>query len=165
MTTVGQYVVQGQNVILGKDVVIENFVEIQDNVTIGDRTVIRSFARIGKGCTIGPDNTIKCGAILGPNVKTMDRVFIGPNTVFVSGKGKEAGSLAMNGAWIGANCVIEPGCVVGSLTVLGANSLLKTDMSEGLWFGTPAKFIRPIPWEELQKLNIPTVLEEANFDK
>jgi len=158
MTTVGQYVVQGANVILGKNVVIENFVEIQDNVTIGDNTVIRSYVRIGHGCTIGPDNIIKCGAIFGPNVKTMDRVFVGPGTVFVSGKDAKAASLAMTGAWIGANCVIEPGCIVGSLTVLGANSLLKKDMHDGLWFGSPARFHRPITWEELQGMNIPTVL-------
>jgi virginiamycin A acetyltransferase len=45
--------------------------------------------------------------------------------------------------WIGANCTITDGVKIGNGSVIGANSVVTSDVPEySIYAGTPAKFIR-----------------------
>ena len=48
----------------------------------------------------------------------------------------------MDDVWIGANCVIMPGIVIGKCAVVGANSLVNRNIGENeVWSGNPARLI------------------------
>ncbi len=116
---------------LGKDVNVAAFVEIGNNVTIGARTRIGAFSFIPEGVTIGRD------------------VFIGPHVCFTNDRyppaKREAWELTqvMDGAAIGAGCVILPGTTIGSRAIVGAGSVVTKSVPAGeIWCGNPAKFLR-----------------------
>lgn len=48
-----------------------------------------------------------------------------------------------DGSWIGGCCTILPGVTIGNGVVVGAGSLITTDLeANGLYLGRPAKLIR-----------------------
>ena len=50
-----------------------------------------------------------------------------------------------NNVFIGANRIILKGVSIGDLSIIGAGSVVtKNDLSDQIWAGNPAKFIRAI---------------------
>ncbi len=84
MTGISDKACIGENVKIGKDVIIMPFVFIENDVEIDDKSVIYPNVYIGKGCKIGK------------NVKIMANVSIYPGTI------------------IGNNVIIHAGAVIGS---------------------------------------------------
>lgn len=129
-TVVGQ-VSMGKNVNIWYGAVVrgdENAIEIGEQTNIQDNAVIHigheQATVIGKGVTIG-HGAIVHGAMIG------DYTLIG------------MGATILDGAQIGKNCII------------GANSLVTggTRIDEGmLAVGNPARMIRPLKNEEIEKL-------------
>ncbi len=54
--------------------------------------------------------------------------------------------LIRRGAWLGQNCVILPGVTIGRGSVVGANSVVRSDVPErSVVAGSPARVIRELP--------------------
>ena len=123
--------------VLGDDVFVGPFVEIQKNVRIGARTKVQSHAFICELVTIGADCFISHGAM-----------FI--NDAFSSGgpargdKSRWKVTLLGNRVSVGTNATILPVSICDDV-VIGAGSVVTRGISEaGIYAGNPAKRIRGI---------------------
>lgn len=114
---------------IGKNCKIESFVYIEEGVTVGDN------------CKIKPHVFIPTGAAI------EDEVFIGPNVTFTNdkyprakGNWKVLKTIVGHGASVGANSVILPGVRIGKNAMVGAGSVVTTDVPDGVTVcGNPAK--------------------------
>jgi len=145
---------------------------IDHNVIIGDNVKIWAYTHICNGAIIGSDVVIGEGVYIGPNVVIgnkckiqnhsliyegvilEDSVFLGPNTVTtndylpqVGGDWKTNGrfkkTLFKSGSSIGANSTIVCGVTIGNNSLVGAGSVVTTDVLDNvIVYGNPAKFKR-----------------------
>ncbi|MBU4478350.1 MAG: UDP-3-O-(3-hydroxymyristoyl)glucosamine N-acyltransferase [Candidatus Omnitrophica bacterium] len=69
----------GENVTLGKDIVIHPYVVVEDNVGIGDNTILCAGVFVGHNTKIGSDTVIY------PHVSIRERVTIGARVIIHSG--------------------------------------------------------------------------------
>jgi dTDP-4-amino-4,6-dideoxygalactose transaminase/acetyltransferase-like isoleucine patch superfamily enzyme/UDP-3-O-acyl-N-acetylglucosamine deacetylase len=152
-----------KNVILGENVDLRG--AHVSNVSIGDRTKIREVfifgsekigAKIGKDCYIGAYCYFQgvFGLEIGDNVTFAPGVQIftdsGPNNgpLLKAYPIQEGPVKIKDGAWICANAVILPGVTIGKNSIIGANSVVHTDVPDGVVFaGSPAKFVKKINLE------------------
>ena len=123
--------------ILGDDVFVGPFVEIQSNVVVGDRTKVQSHSFICSLVTIGLD------------------CFIGHGVMFVNDKfagGAPAGgdqlkweqTVVGNNVSIGSNATILP-VKICDHEVIGAGAVVTKDIQQsGIYMGNPAKFVRSL---------------------
>ena len=139
-------------------------VESQD---IGEGTKIwhfahvRSGAKIGRNCNIGKSVYIDIGAEIGNNVKIQnfvsvykgvaieDDVFVGPSATFTNDLYPRAfiwdeehvsATRICRGASIGANATIVCGITVGEYAMIGAGSVVASDVPPfGLVLGNPGR--------------------------
>ena len=52
------------------------------------------------------------------------------------------------GSWLGQNCVIMPGVVIGRRCIVGSNSVVTTSLPPGsVAVGAPARIIKQWDWE------------------
>ena len=117
---------------IGKNCKIEPFVYIEGGVVIGDNCKIKPFVFIPTGVTIERD------------------VFIGPNVAFtndkyprVRGDWKLLQTRVKRGASIGANSVILPGVTIGEKALVGAGSVITSDVPDNaVLAGNPAQILR-----------------------
>jgi len=114
---------------IGRNCKIESFVYIEEGVTVGDSCKIKPHVFIPSGVTIE------------------DEVFIGPNVTFTNDKYPRAKgdwellkTIVGCGASIGANSVILPSVRIGKNAMVGAGSVVTTDVPDGATVcGNPAK--------------------------
>lgn len=121
--------------ILGDDVFVGPFVEIQSKVVVGDRTKVQSHSFICSLVTIGID------------------CFIGHGVVFVNDKfaggapargdrSKWEQTVVGNNVSIGSNATILPVKICDHV-VIGAGAVVTKDIQQsGIYMGNPAKFVR-----------------------
>lgn len=117
---------------IGKNCKIDAYVYIEEDVVIGDNCKIRPFVFIPTGVTIE------------------DNVFIAPGVVFTNDKHPKIGVdwkimpiYVKQGASIGAGAVILPGLTIGENALIGAGSVLTTDVPDNaVVAGNPARVIR-----------------------
>ena len=142
------------NVILGDNVKVakrcsifggvDNPLLIGDNTYIGMNTIIQGYARsikIGQYVSIGQNVNIMSGS--GPNNEIMKRIFPSHREPV------EIGDLC----WIGSSAIIMPGVVLGRACVVGANSYVTKSFDDYCVIGgTPAKLIRKLTEEEIEKI-------------
>ncbi len=105
----------------------------------------------GLGAKIGARVTINTTRIFDWNLVTIgDDVVLGGDCVIMA-HSVEGGQMHMrpivigNGATIGGESKVMPGCVMGDKAVLGASSLLTKETTipaHQLWGGVPARFLR-----------------------
>jgi UDP-2-acetamido-3-amino-2,3-dideoxy-glucuronate N-acetyltransferase len=139
-------------------------INIGFNTTIWQFTVILSQATIGNNCNIcahcfienevqiGDNVTIKSGVYLWDGIEIKNNVQIGPNVTFTNDKyprAKQSFDLQRviidEFASIGAGSIILGGITIGRNSMIGAGSLVTTNIPENeLWYGSPAKFVRKI---------------------
>lgn len=136
-------------------------IEIQPDVTIGagsrvgSFTLVHSGAVVGSGVTIGSHCNI-CSCRIGDRVSIQtgvhvtrgviieDDVFIGPGVITLNDKLKGGGAdsfpLIRHHARIGGGSVILPGVTIGAYALIGAGSVVTTDVAEGQsMIGNPAR--------------------------
>ena len=139
---------------------------IDDNVIIGEGSKIWHFSHlmsgciIGENCNIGQNVVISPGVILGDGVKVQnnvsiytgviceDGVFLGPSMVFtnvinprafIERKTEFKPTIIKKGASVGANATIICGNSIGSYAMVGAGSVVCSDIpAYALAFGSPA---------------------------
>ena len=141
-------VVLGDNVKVAKRCSIfggaDNSLIIGDNTYIGMNTIIQGYARsikIGKYVSIAQNVNIMSGS--GPNNEILKSIFPSHREPVVIG----------DLCWIGASAIIMPGVTLGKACVVGANSYVTKSFDDYCVIGgTPAKLIRKLTEEEIEKI-------------
>jgi acetyltransferase-like isoleucine patch superfamily enzyme len=123
---------------IGRNCKVDSYVFIEEGVEIGDNCKIKPFVFIPKGVTIEDD------VFIGPNVVfTNDRFprSTNPDGVPKSEKDwKLERTLIRKGSSIGAGAVILPGIIIGRDAMVGAGSVVTSDVADGATVvGNPAR--------------------------
>ena len=130
-----QYVVILEEAQIGDDVNICSHCFIENDVVIGDRVTIKNGNQLWDGLIIEDD------VFIGPNVTfTNDRYPTSKNDSYVRAK-----TIVKKGASIGGGAVILPGIVIGACAMVGAGSVVTSDVKENsVVVGNPARYIRDV---------------------
>lgn len=139
----------GQSAKIGAGTKIWHFSHIMDHCVIGERcnigqnVVVSPKVRIGNGVKIQNNVSLYTGLIC------EDDVFIGPSAVFtnvlnprsfIERKDQFRPTLLKHGCSIGANATIVCGHTIGEYALIGAGSVVVTDVPPyALMVGNPAK--------------------------
>jgi acetyltransferase-like isoleucine patch superfamily enzyme len=141
--------------------VVEDGAEIDDQARIWHFAHVRAGARIGAGTVIGKSVYVDDGAVIGSRCKIenfvsvysgvtlADEVFVGPSVVFTNdlvpratGGWELLPTRVEHGASIGANATIVCGVTIGAWAMVGAGSVVTTDVAtHHLVVGNPARRI------------------------
>ncbi len=120
---------------------------VRENSCIGDNVTIGTNAVIEGNCVIGSNVSLQTGAYITAYTVVEDHVFLGPYSVttndkYMTGEADLKGPIIKEGARIGANSVILPCLVIGENAVVGAGSVVTTNvLAGGTVAGNPAKSI------------------------
>ncbi|MDT4969365.1 MAG: hypothetical protein QOJ64_4102 [Acidobacteriota bacterium] len=151
----GQFCCIADDVKLGRDVAIYNFVNLY-GCEIGDGTKIGSFVEIQKGVRIGRNCKISSHTFICEGVSVEDEVFIGHGVNFINDKHPRAtgenGELQTEADWtvqttvvrrgasIGTGAVILGGVVIAERALIGAGAVVTKDVpASGVVAGNPAR--------------------------
>jgi len=156
-----------QDVQLGKDVVVNDFVNLY-GCRIGDCTKIGPFVEIQKGAAVGKNCKVSSHTFICEGVDIEDNVFIGHNVTFINDNYPRAvtaegrlekeedwqdrfkRTLVKRGASIGSSATILGGITIGENAIVGAGSVVTKDVSSyTIVAGVPARVVRKVDeWEE-----------------
>jgi UDP-2-acetamido-3-amino-2,3-dideoxy-glucuronate N-acetyltransferase len=130
-------------VVVGDDVVIENFVLLKKGTRIGNNVFVDSYVRSSGSNYIGNNVTLRFGSTIAREVTVEDGVFISPNvmTIYSTHKGEKVpGTVIGAGSHIGTAAVLGPGVKIAPKTVIGAMAYVSKDCKEpGIYVGIPAR--------------------------
>lgn len=124
------------------------FAHILDQVEIGEDCNICDFVYIENGAKLGNRVTVKSGVQIWEGVDIEDDVFIGPNVTFTNDKYPRSRNIDFKllrttirkGASLGANSTILPGLTIGNNAVVGAGSVVTRDVNDHeTVMGNPAR--------------------------
>ena len=152
---------------MNKNVFVHPTAVIDEGAVIGEGTRIWHFThlmpacQVGRGCNIGQNVFIDNNVRIGNGVKVQnnvavyngvtveDDVFLGPSMVFtnvvnprsfIERKTEFKPTLVKKGATIGANATIICGITIGAYALVGAGSVVTTDVKDfALVVGNPAR--------------------------
>jgi len=139
--------VRGTNIEVGESTFIDSFVKIKPaggtgNVSIGRNVVINSGCVLysGNGIIVGNNVAIAANCVLAPvNHEFKDRHRLIREQRFKSSKG---GILIEDDVWIGAGCVLLDGSILRRGCVIGAMSLVRSEVEEfTIQTGNPLRLI------------------------
>jgi acetyltransferase-like isoleucine patch superfamily enzyme len=154
----GQFCSIADDVVLGSDVSIYNFVNLY-GCEIGDGTKIGSFVEIQKGARVGRNCKISSHSFICEGVLIEDEVFVGHGVSFINDKypraTTESGALQTEADWtveqtivrrgasIGTGAVILSGITISERAIIGAGAVVTKDVSAGaIVAGNPARLMR-----------------------
>lgn len=133
---------------IGDNTNIWQFCVVLPGATIGNNCNICAHVLIENDVQIGDNVTVKSGVQLWDGVRIEDNVFIGPNVTFTNDLVPRSKVyperfleiIIKKGASIGANSTIVAGHTIGEFALIGAGSVVTTDIpANTLWYGNPAK--------------------------
>jgi acetyltransferase-like isoleucine patch superfamily enzyme len=150
-----KYVSIGDDVQLGKDVKIYNFVNLY-GCKIGDNSKIGTFVEIQKGASVGKNCKISSHTFICEGVHIEDNCFIGHNVTFINDKYPRAtnaeGGLQTEEDWvcvptyirkgasIGSSATILCGITIGENATVGAGAVVTKDVpANAVVAGVPAR--------------------------
>jgi UDP-2-acetamido-3-amino-2,3-dideoxy-glucuronate N-acetyltransferase len=154
----GQFCSIADDVVLGRDVAIYNFVNLY-GCEIGDGTKVGSFVEIQKGARIGRNCKISSHTFICEGVHVEDDVFIGHGVNFINDKYPRATTedgklqteadwkvlptIVRRGASIGTGAVILGGIVISERAIVGAGAVVTKDVpARAIVAGNPARLLR-----------------------
>jgi UDP-2-acetamido-3-amino-2,3-dideoxy-glucuronate N-acetyltransferase len=161
----GQFCSIADDVVLGRDVAIYNFVNLY-GCEIGDGTKVGSFVEIQKGARIGRNCKISSHTFICEGVHVEDDVFIGHGVNFINDKYPRATTedgklqteadwkvlptIVRRGASIGTGAVILGGIVISERAIVGAGAVVTKDVpARAIVAGNPARLLREsVPAED-----------------
>jgi UDP-2-acetamido-3-amino-2,3-dideoxy-glucuronate N-acetyltransferase len=146
------------NVKLGKDVIIQDFVNLY-GCSIADNTRIGPFVEIQKNASIGRNCKISSHTFICEGVTIEDDVFVGHGVMFVNDPYPRATNndgepqtesdwqvhrtLIRRGASVGSGAVILCDITVGERAMVGAGAVVTKDVPAGATVaGNPARILR-----------------------
>jgi UDP-2-acetamido-3-amino-2,3-dideoxy-glucuronate N-acetyltransferase len=153
-----KYVSISDDVKLGKDVKIYNFVNLY-GCAIGDNSKIGTFVEIQKGAKIGINCKISSHTFICEGVHIEDNCFIGHNVTFINDKYPRStnpdGSLQTEEDWecvptyirkgvsIGSSATILCGITIGENAIVGAGAVVTKDVpANATVAGVPARVLK-----------------------
>ena len=154
----GQFCAIADDVVLGRDVAIYNFVNLY-GCEIGDGTKIGSFVEIQKGASVGRNCKISSHTFICEGVTIEDEVFIGHGVKFINDKYPRAttpdGALQTEADWalqrtvvrrgasIGTGAVILGGITIAERAIIGAGAVVTKDVpASSVVAGNPARLLK-----------------------
>ena len=153
-----KYISISDDVILGKDVKIFNFVNLY-GCTIDDGTKLGTFVEIQKGAVIGKKCKISSHTFICEGVHIGDGCFIGHGVMFINDKYPKAvnpdGIMQTGKDWailethiednvsIGSGAIIMGGLKIGKGALIGAGAVVTRDVPPAaVVAGVPARIIK-----------------------
>jgi UDP-2-acetamido-3-amino-2,3-dideoxy-glucuronate N-acetyltransferase len=154
----GQFCVISDDVRLGRDVLIYNFVNLY-GCRIGDETRIGTFVEIQRGATVGARCKISSHTFVCEGVTIEDEVFVGHGVQFINDRRPRAArpdgtpqteadwtlerTVVRRGASIGTGATILGGVEIGERALVGAGSVVTRSVPAGATVaGNPARILR-----------------------
>ena len=138
-------------VTVGSGTKIWHFCHIQSGAVIGSDCSLGQNVNIGANVRIGNGVRIQNNVSVYEGVELEDNVFCGPSCVFTNVNtprahfpvhGIYARTRVREGASLGANCTIVCGHTIGRSALIGAGSVVTTDVKDyALMAGVPARQI------------------------
>jgi len=163
----------GEGVRIGNHVTIEAGCQLSDNVGIGHHSLIKRRTRIGDHTRIDCLVSIAGKVLIGRKVQIYqlsniangttieDHVFIGPGVIFANTRrishgrsypAKKRAPVIRWGSRIGSGSRILPEVEIGEECMIGMGSVVtKSTKPRWVYYGNPARAIKPVPEEELLK--------------
>lgn len=155
-----KYLAVADDVKLGKDVKLANFVNLY-GCTIGDNTKIGTFVEVQKNASIGRNCKIQSHTFICEGVTIEDDVFVGHGVIFINDKYPRAtngsGGLqsetdwaviptsVQKGASIGSGSTILCNVTIGEKAIVGSGSVVTKDVPPNtIVAGNPARIVRGI---------------------
>jgi acetyltransferase-like isoleucine patch superfamily enzyme len=131
---------------IGEGTVVRDHVNLY-KCRIGRNCKIESFVYIEEGVTIGNNCKVKPHVYIPTGVTIEDDVFLGPNVTFTNDKYPHAKgdwtllkTVVGRGASIGANSVILPGIGIGRNAMVGAGTVVTSDVpDDAIVCGNPGR--------------------------
>ncbi len=138
-------------------IIVQGSVDIGANATVDEFALLDTQENgrivIGRGSAIGPFLVIygSGGVILGENCSIAGQSMIvssthtvGDTTMPIRAQGYSAKAILIeDDVWLGANCTVLPGAIIGRGTIVGANSLVRGTLPPMVVaVGSPARAIR-----------------------
>ena len=156
---VGTAVVLYRGAKIGRKVLVADQATVREDVLVGDRTIVGRGVTIENECRIGRFVKLETECYITAYSTIEDRVFIAPGVItsndnFV-GRTEERkkhfkGVTVKRGGRVGAGSVILPGRTIGEDALVGAGSLVTTDVPpRTVVYGSPARAVRAVPAEQL----------------
>ncbi len=153
-----EFCVIADDVVLGRDVQIYNFVNLY-GCEIGDETRIGTFVEIQKGACVGARCKISSHTFICEGVRVEDEVFIGHGVQFINDRYPRATSadgtpqteanwtlertVVRRGASIGTGATILGGIEIGARSIVGAGAVVTRDVPAGVTVaGNPARILK-----------------------
>ena len=145
---IGMFNVIEEDVVVGDNVDIQNFVLLKKGTRIGNGCYVDSYFRSSGDNYIGNNVTLRFGSTIARKVAVGNDVFISPNvmTVYSLPDGtKSSSTIIGDGAFIGTAAVLAPNIKIFPGAVVGANSFVNKSINKrGVYAGNPAKCIREL---------------------
>ena len=147
--TIGYFNRVEENVSVGENVTIKNYVELRNGTRIGNDCYIDSRVSTsgGDNCRIGNNVTLRYAAIIARNVIIEDDVFISPQVGFINipfkGTKTDKPTRIGKGALIGFNVTIREGITIAPGVIVGAKANVTRDLLKtGTYVGNPARLLK-----------------------
>ena len=141
-TRLGNFVMIRSNTVIGVDCTIGSYVDIEGDVVIGDHVSLQSGCYITRGVVMEDD------VFFGPRVVTMNDKRIAhrrSSVTFV-----RSAQRILRAARVGGGSVLLPGVTIGANSLVGAGSVVTSDVPEGaIVVGNPARVVGTVPPEEI----------------
>ncbi len=137
-----------EGAVVGAGTRVWAFAHVASGATVGSGCNVCDHTFIESGAWVGNDVTVKCGVYLWDGVVVEDSCFIGPNATFTNDRvprskvhsGEYVKTFLRTGCSIGANATILPGLEIGAYAMVGAGSVVTSDVpAHALVFGNPAR--------------------------
>lgn len=158
-----KYVSIADDVRLGKDVKLANFVNLY-GCAIDDNTKIGAFVEVQKNAYIGKNCKIQSHTFICEGVTIEDNVLIGHGVTFINDKypratnengglqseadWKVAPTVVKKGASIGSGATILCNITIGEQAIVGSGSVVTKDVpANTIVAGNPARIVRTIEHE------------------
>jgi len=141
-TRLGNFVFVRSKTIIGHDCVVGSYVDIEGEVQIGN------FVSMQSGCYLTRGVVVEDEVFLGPRVVTMNDKRIShrrPNLVFTPQAPR-----IMRAARVGGGALLLPGVVIGENALVAAGAVVTRDVPpRAIVSGNPARIVGTAPPEEI----------------
>ncbi len=144
---------------IGSESLIGDQSLVREGCSIGNRTIVGANVTVENNVQIGSRVKIQSKAYLPTDTLIEDDVFIAPGVIMTNDNfmgrterrfALKKGPRIRRAARVGANATLLPGVEIGEEAFIAAASVVTRNVPPRvLWMGTPARYVRDVPSNEL----------------